>query len=74
MLDPWHVGGVQYDVGDCVVIFIEGAAHHLDLRMPDTDLDPASVVAARDQETTLIKGYIADFYSTQTPQTRSILE
>lgn len=37
-LDPWHAGGVLYHVnpsGGAVSIYIEGSAHHLDLREPN---------------------------------------
>jgi lysosomal Pro-X carboxypeptidase len=37
-LDPWHVGGIMYDVGpgdQSVHIYIMQSAHHLDLREPN---------------------------------------
>ena len=40
-----------------VAIFIEKAAHHLDLRLPNA-ADPAEVTAARQQEATIIQGWL----------------
>lgn len=42
-LDPWSAGGVLKNVSQTVkAYFIEGAAHHLDLRLPNP-ADPADV-------------------------------
>jgi lysosomal Pro-X carboxypeptidase len=50
-LDPWNAGGVNTQVSpDVTIIYIEQAAHHLDLRLPNATADPASVVAARQLE------------------------
>ena len=41
-LDPWMPGGVTADVSTnwkSIAIYIEGAAHHLDLRLPN-NADP----------------------------------
>jgi lysosomal Pro-X carboxypeptidase len=55
-LDPWSVGGVTATTHgfedaqkrNIFIYHIDGAAHHLDLRTPNT-CDPASVTAARYQ-------------------------
>lgn len=47
--DPWYPGGVNKNMTtdwSSVAIFIEKAAHHLDLRLPNA-ADPAEVTAAR---------------------------
>jgi lysosomal Pro-X carboxypeptidase len=57
-LDPWHVGGVLYNVtpqtNATVSIFIEESAHHLDLRTPNA-ADPISLTYARANETQIIQ-------------------
>lgn len=51
------------DVGkNCLAIYIEKSAHHLDLRSPN-DLDPTTVTEARNLEKALIKTWIDDFHS-----------
>ena len=46
-LDPWQAGGVTFPINsDSVALYIEKAAHHLDLRLPN-EADPATVTAAR---------------------------
>lgn len=53
-LDPWHTGGVLYDVSDSAIsLYISESAHHLDLRLPD-EADPTSVSDARAYEITII--------------------
>jgi len=50
-LDPWHAGGVNYNVSaDSISIFILESAHHLDLREPNA-ADPSYVTEAREIET-----------------------
>lgn len=46
-LDPWSAGGVLETISDSLIaIYMEGAAHHLDLRSSNP-ADPESVVRAR---------------------------
>ena len=56
-LDPWSYGGVPEGLaGDAdgpVALRIAGSAHHLDLRGPSAG-DPPAVVAARQQELTIL--------------------
>lgn len=53
-LDPWSSGGVLHTISDSLIaVYMEGAAHHLDLRAANPN-DPESVVKAR----TLEKKYI----------------
>lgn len=60
-LDPWWAGGVlpencpHNDETHC--IFIEQAAHHLDLRGTDSK-DPSAVTRAREQETQIILRWV----------------
>ena len=57
-LDPWHAGGVTFNVSEnTTFLYIEQSAHHLDLRLPN-EQDPATVTAARATETLLIAGWI----------------
>lgn len=50
LLDPWHGGSILKPPGaDIVVLNINGAPHHFDLRSSNPD-DPPSVVAARQVE------------------------
>lgn len=49
-LDPWRNFGVLESISDSLVAFyIDGSAHHLDLRLP-TEKDPIGVVNARSLE------------------------
>jgi len=67
-LDPWRAGGLNKNVtadGSGVALYIEGGAHHLDLRAPDAR-DPATVTAARDFEMAHIKQWIAEYQSVPT--------
>ncbi|EFA80247.1 peptidase S28 family protein [Heterostelium album PN500] len=52
VLDPWRAGGVVSNDGgnDIITIIIDGGAHHLDLRMPNS-ADPTAVTNARVLET-----------------------
>lgn len=65
-LDPWQAGGITstdaastiagfslVDNDKCTVLYIEGSAHHLDLRLPNA-ADPATLTAARVTETSTI--------------------
>ena len=61
VIDPWHSGGVLTAPNDKVVtLYIEDAAHHLDLREPNA-ADPASVTAARQTETETIALWIDQY-------------
>eukprot|EP01133_Synstelium_polycarpum_P015464 gene15464-18351_t len=58
ILDPWRAGGQTETIGDSIIaIVIEGGAHHLDLRMPNS-ADPTSVVEARALETKFINAWV----------------
>lgn len=62
-LDPWRAGGLNYNVtadGSGIALYIEGGAHHLDLRAP-TDLDPEVLTQARAIEMNHIKKWIAEY-------------
>lgn len=60
-LDPWMAGGVVETINDSVIArIIEKGAHHLDLRTPE-DGDPESVVAARNEELSYLKKWIAEY-------------
>jgi lysosomal Pro-X carboxypeptidase len=46
-LDPWHSGGVTFELNDqCKTIMIADSSHHCDLREPN-EADPASLKEAR---------------------------
>jgi len=62
-LDPWRAGGLNENVsadGSSIALYIEGGAHHLDLRLPE-DLDPATVTEARNIEMANIKKWIDEY-------------
>lgn len=62
-LDPWHTGGLLYNVTDkCISIYIKDSAHHLDLRTPN-EADPVTVVEARNIEKVWIKKFIDEYNS-----------
>mmetsp|Transcript_45928 Transcript_45928/g.33677 ORF Transcript_45928/g.33677 Transcript_45928/m.33677 type:complete len:108 (-) Transcript_45928:33-356(-) len=67
-LDPWSTGGVTMEgvFPHLVVLNIEGAAHHLDLRLPN-DEDPQTVIDARTIETETIRQWIEDYRARQNP-------
>lgn len=49
-LDPWRAGGLTYNLtntDNVTVHYMTGGAHHLDLREPNDDKDPADVKIAR---------------------------
>ena len=67
LIDPWSSGGVMENQSRTVIaIVIEGGAHHLDLRSSNRD-DPESVVAARDLEKRIIKGWIHGYNAIHFP-------
>eukprot|EP00828_Plagiopyla_frontata_P049439 TRINITY_DN985_c0_g2_i3.p1 TRINITY_DN985_c0_g2~~TRINITY_DN985_c0_g2_i3.p1 ORF type:complete len:385 (-),score=56.81 TRINITY_DN985_c0_g2_i3:59-1213(-) len=52
--DPWSAGGVVTNISDSVVAFyMDGAAHHLDLRTPNAQ-DPPQVTECRNLEMSYI--------------------
>ena len=62
-MDPWTAGGVRENSTDnwgSIALMIEGAAHHLDLRLPD-DLDPPTVKEARIIERNWIKKWLDEY-------------
>jgi len=62
-LDPWRAGGLNANVtadGSGIALYIEGGAHHLDLRPPNAQ-DPATVTEARNIEMANIKKWIAEY-------------
>jgi len=47
-IDPWSGGGLMSNVTtNTIALVIEDGAHHLDLRLPVEESDPASVNVAR---------------------------
>lgn len=63
-IDPWHSGGVLTAPNDQVVsLYIENAAHHLDLRLPNA-ADPESVAEARLIEMKTIAQWIDQYQNT----------
>jgi len=57
-LDPWAVGGVQFDLGpEIVALNYEKGAHHADLNTPSTG-DPDSVRTVRDKVKKHIQQYL----------------
>jgi len=62
-LDPWRAGGLNKNVtadGSGIALYIEGGAHHLDLRLP-TPLDPPALIAARNVEREHIFAWIKEY-------------
>ena len=60
-LDPWNAGSVMEEVSKrSVVVNIEDAAHHLDLRLPNEE-DPESVVKARELEKSEIRKWLQEY-------------
>ncbi|XP_005095813.1 lysosomal Pro-X carboxypeptidase [Aplysia californica] len=58
MYDPWSSGGVLQSISETVVaIQIPRGAHHLDLRAKNPK-DTREVIAAREQEINIIKGWL----------------
>merc|ERR1712176_810476 len=63
-LDPWHAGGVLEEINDkTVVLYMNGSAHHLDLRLPN-EYDPIDVKNGRDTEIHTIAGWIDEYQGT----------
>jgi lysosomal Pro-X carboxypeptidase len=64
-LDPWSSGGVTAPVPGAppsvLVLLIDEAAHHLDLRAADP-ADPAPVAAARSAEDQAMLGWLREHY------------
>jgi hypothetical protein len=63
-LDPWTAGGLTTPIianNNIDVLYIENAAHHLDLREPNDQFDPQSVKDARAQETQIIRRWINEY-------------
>ena len=64
-VDPWSSGGVTTPIAGAppsvVVLFIEEAAHHLDLRASDPS-DPEPVVTARSTEDATMLGWLQAHY------------
>lgn len=62
--DPWGSGGYLKSMNlnpAITCIWIEGGAHHLDLRLPNPK-DPESVTAARQKETEVLRQWIRDYH------------
>jgi len=62
-LDPWRAGGLNSNVTvdkTGVALYIEGGAHHLDLRLPNV-ADPTTVTTARNIEMMNIQNWIAEY-------------
>ena len=58
--DPWKVGCLKQQINtETLVLEIQGAAHHLDLRTPEPK-DPQSVKNAREKEEELIQQWISN--------------
>lgn len=67
--DPWRAGGITYNVTEdwgSIAVYIEKAAHHLDLRAPN-DTDPDSVKVARDVMMATMKKWINEYEGTTIP-------
>lgn len=57
-LDPWHAGGVTFELNNTTkTIYIENSAHHFDLREPNST-DPESVKLARAEEIRWVAKFI----------------
>ena len=56
-LDPWRAGGLTHPIPgntDIQVKMLHGAAHHLELRLPNDEFDPQDVKDARELITELL--------------------
>lgn len=69
LLDPWRAGGVLYDIkNDKIDVYLmAGAAHHLDLREPNDEKDPADVKTARTGITSRIQEWITTWKAITQP-------
>eukprot|EP00921_Rhytidocystis_pertsovi_P016289 GHVQ01025757.1.p2 GENE.GHVQ01025757.1~~GHVQ01025757.1.p2 ORF type:complete len:246 (+),score=24.81 GHVQ01025757.1:22-738(+) len=66
MLDPWSTGGVlNSPTASCPAYLMEGAAHHLDLRLPHPR-DPPDVVDVRKKHISWLKQWIHEFHNSST--------
>jgi len=71
-LDPWHAGGVTYNVSNATIaLVIKDSAHHLDLRLPNP-LDPTSLAEARMIETATITNWITEYNALLPPPMHSV--
>ena len=62
-LDPWHAGGITQNITDnTIALYIDHAAHHLDLRAPNDTYDPVSVQEARKVEASYVKKWIDEYH------------
>ena len=64
-LDPWSTGGITYNLTsfnetNSIALYVEGSAHHLDLREPNP-ADPQEMVDARETEKSYIYTWIKDY-------------
>jgi hypothetical protein len=62
-LDPWRAGGLNDPIqgNDKIhIIYIGQAAHHLDLREPNSE-DPQDVIDARNKEIEIIQSWIDEY-------------
>ena len=62
-LDPWHAAGgvvpsITNGTDEVPVLWIDGGAHHLDLRAADP-ADPGSVTAARSAELGFLRRWLS---------------
>ncbi|KAA8550285.1 hypothetical protein F0562_001969 [Nyssa sinensis] len=68
--DPYSAGGVLQNISDSVVaVFTEKGAHVLELHPPMAS-DPDWLVAQRDTEIRIIKGWLAEYNATLASRTR----
>ena len=66
-LDPWRAGGVNTNITDYTTTYVmEGAAHHLDIFLPNA-ADPVDVVTVRDYEDAHITKWIKNFDAPPAP-------
>ena len=74
-LDPWKAGGVTVQVNDDLpIINIPGAAHHLDLRLPNEVDVGTPVEAARNKETEWIHKWVVDYQGNATKKSAPVAQ